>query len=299
MAALGFTAGAATNNRTAAITSVVADILTPYTETMTSSQIYDGKFRQKPNARKKSIGSERVHGFTATAEWKYMLANGTNIPLLVGLSNAASYVNVNFVNGDNAVFGNSTVGDNGVIKWKLVVDGDGDKDRYVQMQVQRSGLYTGGSAYYDSDDLWGSFTPGVNSPLFTGTTYPPSGIKTFEIRATDTWETLGNIRNTKFSAEMMCDVDSQLRYVPRNIHIEYAIEVMDFTATSLSVLDSFHDLASVDTRFTLMEGAIFTGADILGGMAEVVVEGDSDKDAFMLFTGSGDIQSSAFAALWS
>lgn len=297
MAALGFTASAITNNRTSGFTSV-NDEWSSSAETLT--QIRDGIFRMTPLASKRSIGTERAYAFLAYAEWKYLLANEANIALLPSLATGAHTTNINFVNGDNAAFGNATVGDNGGLKWKLVINGDADSDRFIQMQVQRAGVYTGAAAAnFDSDALWGSFTPAAQVPFWTGTTKVTSGASKFEIRATDTYESLGRIRDVNFTAELMCDEDSEKRYVPRNIHIEYEISVMDFTAASLAVLDSYHDLASVDHIFTFMDGAIFTPVDQLGGTIEVLSEGDSDKNVVLKCKGSGDIQTSAWAALWS
>jgi hypothetical protein len=297
MASLGFTASAITNNRTSGFTSV-NDEWSGNAETLT--QIRDGIFRMTPFASKRSIGTERAHGFLAYAEWKFLLASYANVILLPSSSTGGHTTNINFIGGDNAVFGNATVGDNGGLKWKLVINGDADSDRFIQMQVQRAGVYTGAAAAnFDSDALWGSFTPAAPAAFWTGTAKASSGTSSFEIRATDTYESLGRIKDVNFTAELMCDEDSEKRYVPRNIHIEYEVSIMDFTAASMAVLDSYHDLASVDHKFTFMDGLIFTPVDQLGGLIEVLIEGDSDKNVILKAKGSGDMLTSAFAALWS
>jgi hypothetical protein len=299
MAGLGFSGSAVNNNKSAGISSVNFAVDT-YVDTL--SQIYDGIFKQVPYSRKKQIGAERAHGFLATAEWKYMLANKVNIALLSTLNTTGGSmeVNLNFINGDNAVLGDTTVGDVGAIKWKLVIEGNADKDRYIQMMVQRAGVYTGNLASnFDNDSLFGSYTPGVAAALFTGTSVQSSGASAFAIRATDTYESLGRLQDVKLTAELICDEDAEKRYVPRNIHIEYDISVMDVTSTSLAVLDSYHDLTSVDQKFTFMDGTIFSPVDQLGGLIDVIVDGDSDKNAIIKCHGSGDILQSAWAALWS
>jgi hypothetical protein len=299
MAALGYATPLASGNKTSGFANVTTNF-DVYEEIMTSAMIFDTSMKQTPHFRARSNGVERSHGFLTTASWKYMLANGTNIALLPTFIGANHYTNVNLIDGDNVVFGTAANDTNGVIKCKLVVEGDADKDRYIEMSVQRAGVWTHASAY-DNDVVWGAYTPSAAVALFTGTTYPTSSSRLFELRATDTYETLGEIRNVKFSADFLVDMTKELSYIPRNVEIKYEVEVMNLVAGNKLLQDSLHTLASpANMRFTLMDGAIFTGpTNGLGCMCEVLYDGDADKNAILRFYGSGFVERSAFAGLWS
>lgn len=302
MAALGYSTPLASGNKTAGFTSIVTNFDSggAYEEIMTAAQIFDCEVKQTPNFQMRSNGVERSHGFTTMASWKYMLANGTNIALIPTFMGVNHYTNINLVDGDNIVFGTAANNTNGVIKCRLVIEGDADKSRYIEMSVQRAGPWTHASAF-DSDVVWGSYTATAATALFTGTTYPTSSSRLFELKASDTYETLGFIRNLKFYADFIVDTDQELSFVPRNVEIKYEVEVMNVTTGNKALQDSLHDLSTpVNLRFTLMDGAIFTGPTSgLGCMCEVLYAGDTDKNAILRFYGSGKVERSVFAGFWS
>lgn len=307
MAGIGFSAKSPANNKVAGFTSVVVNSGTSYTvnkDTMT--HIYEGEFSKTPYAYKKSNGSEVIKGFLAKASWKYNVVNLANIQALDNMS-VDSVVGINLINGGTRAFGNAS-SPSGVPKWKLTLDGDSDKDAFIEWQIQRAGIYTGVvAADFDNDMLFGALPSLAGSALLdeTAVTRSPSGVRTFYtggVSGATTYDltAVGEIQNTKFSAELMCAMDSELRYVPRNVHIEYAIDVLDTTGTTLNLLDTHSDLDTYNVKFDFMGECVFTaGTGVLGAVPQVLDAGDSDKDSLVRWTGSGDVLISSFAALWA
>jgi hypothetical protein len=228
--------------------------------------------------------------------------DGTNLPLLANWAGGFHNSSLNLINGDVVVFGNSTVGHNGVPKWRLVIGGNTSEDRYVEMMLKRTAVIASAtSSIIDNDIIWSTFTSAGDGGLFTGAAYrSPAGIKTFSVQGVDTYESLGPIKDANFTATLQCDEDSEGRYIPRNtVLIEYSVDVMDLSPTSLAVLDTFNQYASVDCKFALMDNVVITCADILGAVADPMIDGDVDKGGTIRFHGSGEILLSAWAALFS
>jgi hypothetical protein len=245
---------------------------------------------------------EKQFGSLIEASWKYLLTDQN------GCSGLATFVGdhkmaVNFINGDVVVFGNSTVGGVGAIKWRLVIEGDADADRYVEMMVKRAAITTNAAAgILDHDIIWSTFTSAGSSGLLTTTKVVPSGFKTLGLRNTGetNFETVGPIRAGKFTAELLCDDDSEKRYVSRNIvKVSVECDIMDTSPTSLAVLDTFGDVASNDLKITFTDNQIFTAADFIGTTYKVENQNDADGNAIWKFKGEGVVLTSGWAALWS
>jgi hypothetical protein len=304
MSAYGFSSPAATNNKPSGIASIVTDIATGTAHSQTLTDLKDGKFTQTHLFEKNQTGMERVHAIQAEASWKYMITNGSNVQLLSTWAQGFHNTALNLVNADVVVFGNSTVGHNGVPKWRLVVEGGPQQARYVEMMLKRIGVVGSATAsVYDNDILWSTFTSAGDTALFAAqASRSSSGMKTFAVRNTgeSNFEVIGSIKNCKFYATLDCDEDEEGRYTPRGtISIEYSVDVMDFTPTSLAVLDTFHQVASNDVQFKLMEELLISCVDNLGAVADPTLDGDADKGAIMRFHGSGIVTLANWAGLFS
>lgn len=187
-------------------------------------------------------------------------------------------------------------------KWKLVIDGDVDADRHIEVMADRR-LILSHASQYDWDDVLAAVpadgTKDGSDVLTTlvPATCIPAGFVTVEMKGVaggDTFESAGIIRKAKLTAELLTQQDTTGQSIGYNVKIDVEVEMMQ-TSTEIAALDTLAANSNgIDWRLTAVDGTVFTFTDQLGVAWEYHNDKDSDDIAFTKVVGSGIISLSAF-----
>lgn len=247
-----------------------------------------------------SYQRESPHGIVLEASARLMNTDKTAmIPTLVKLGAATMNQVITLQNGK------TFTGDWGM-KWRFVNDSDFDESRYVELSADLKALVDNGStSYQDMESLLtapaadGSSNP--SDALIALETLPdsviPAGVIKYETKPTAdvTWEEAGPVRKGSVICEAQVQKDGQGRSRLVNIKVTIGVDLMA-TSTELAMLKN---VRNVDHRLTMPDGLILTLDNILGVGWKASMEGDGDDIQFVRVRGSGIIQLSQWAGIWS
>ena len=249
---------------------------------------------------------KRQRGFAVQVDASCQMMN-THIDIIkllskIGAKDTRHYI----VAASGQTFGKSTIyGGTLGADWAFTVDGDMDKERYIDFKAGGK-ILIDATTNYDFADFLTSGTPAspdagdalyamlaaVGSPNIN-----PAGIQQIAVRPTpDTvYEPLGLIRKGKLVAKSLVSSDTRGVNYMHSIQLDVDIEAQQ-TSSELAFLKNTLD---VDYQITLVNGETLTLDNILGVVWDVNYATDANDVAFIKFTGTGVIQLASWAGLWS
>ena len=286
--------GGAANVKMDGLTSVTLDNLA-LTKGDTITEIRDGKLVVESISVRDSKQRNRGYAVKAEATWKYMSTPLANIQAIAGtyLCGDNSY-NIIPQNGENFIFGLTGAG-GGCVKSKLVIDGDFDADRHIEMGVKMHRIISG------LDAGFGTFTPsgGISTGLTAGSP-SASGFATISVKKTgEAAEPLGTIRKGKLTAEVLCTEGNLKQYVAHAMKIDAEVEVLETLSANLLLIDSILSAANNGIVLATPDNITFTFTNELGIDIGWHLESDANDIAFLKVTASGIIPLASWSALVS
>lgn len=190
------------------------------------------------------------------------------------------------------------------VRWRFVSDKDMDSARYLELTADRIVTLAELDALRATPPPLG--TPDQGDYLYAlgslnRSAVRPAGISKIELREVSgaVWtDTLGYLRNGKFTAELRTATDQQGRSAGYAVAIELEAELLQSSASELERLAVIAAQGN-DVRVTFADGLIATFDDSLGVQWEYRNEGTPADPAVVRFSGNGIIELAQFTALWS
>lgn len=203
---------------------------------------------------------------------------------------------------------------------KLVIDGDPNSIRYIEITVSGSVLLADfadvTSPTVETTDFQVANTSGGTYALIgsTGTTGAwttvnlgnkdrmlPSGISQIEVQDANatTYVALGKIKGAKLECDFIGETDSMMR--PQTYAVDISLEYEHLETLKTGGLDTIGGWAQkdIDVKATCFDGTVFTMASKLGFDTNYSVSGNMDKFSVIKQSHKGRIVKTAFSAMIS
>jgi hypothetical protein len=277
----------------------------------TLGAIADGELKFSPYKATTSTGKNKQHAVEFTAKCKMLQAALIEVELVdqicTGL-NSFLFKMSDFgaIPGAAAVTEGWTLVTAAQVgcKANIVLDGDADKNTYIELEWQGSMLLsempaavkasidddefeaTGGSGTLKAIGIYTSAKDG-GSP--TTSHILPAGISTITLAETGgTAQTVNGIQNVKFTINSLFSTDCKRRFLPHgfDIHLEYEWQSTD--AANLLNLYTMVD-TEVDVLVTMLSAQIYTMTNVVGIETSYESAGDYDKVRIVRFIHTGKI----------
>ena len=257
---------------------------------------YDGVAALSTISRETSRKAPRPHAgkFQASAKFMDLCDTEAKVELLSSMmGNNLLAQSIATVSGKNFA---GTMGS----KWRFVIDGGYDANRYVELFADLNLLSSGfdtlmGSAPAtgtpDSGDvLYGFDSLTTNNPMTSGVT----ALETRNAGETS-WEAFPTWRNVKFTAETMGGQDYAGRTRGHSISVDIEADVIE-SATARLLLDTMAG-GTPDVRVTTADGLIITIADLIGFDFNYSVGSNMDDFSFIKVSWKGSLLASDWAGV--
>jgi hypothetical protein len=270
------------------------------------SYLRKGMVEVKPLATKDSYQRDIQYGYEFAASGEF-LAVGTaaHFADLLGtigtsdVSHKLQMINGRYYNSGATSMSPTTFG----AKWKMISDKDMDDSLHCQFSASRRLTPTEWTYLLASSTS--NPADGSNNNDALQTLAPvigdivPAGVVKIELGASaGLGDVVSNLRNGKFTAELLTTLDARGQDHGYAVKIDYECEGMETTAAELLVWEAIAARANY-TKLTFAGGSTFTSATTMGITNAVSNIKDSDDISIIKVVGSGIILPAAFTTAWA
>jgi hypothetical protein len=270
----------------------------------------EGKVEIKTLETANTKGQPIPYGYElmATAKFPAVKTQANFMDLFGDLSSKLIDHRITLVNGQviSSKPGTSTPSPTGFgVKWKFTSDKDMDGNQFVEITASRRltvAEYTQILTSVNAD-----LTAAVAADTFYAfgslarTDVVPAGISKVELGAASAGtylDDIDNIRNGKFTAELLTTKDSRGQDIGFAIQLNFEIEGLETAQAELLKWDDIAIRAN-ECRITFISGAILTMADHVGISYAISTDKDTDDVAVIKIKGSGRILITDWNGLWT
>jgi hypothetical protein len=268
----------------------------------------NGKIELKTLETKNSYGQPVPFGYelSGSAQFPAVKTTANFIKLLHHLTSDQIEHKITLINGQiiSSKPGTSTPSPTGFgTKWKIVSDKDMDGDMYVEMSISRritTAEYTQILTTANAPAT-GTSTTFTNITSLTRADIAPAGFASVALGAASAGtyaDVISNLRNGKFTAELLCSKDSRGQEMGYAVKIDFDLEGMETLEAELLKWDDIAMRAN-ECKITFINGMIISLPTQLGITTSVTIDKDSDDIAVIKVAGSGIVTAAAFDALWT
>jgi hypothetical protein len=273
--------------------------------------LQNGKVEIKTLQTNNSLGQPVPYGYelSASAQFPAVKTTANFIKILHHLASDQIEHKITLINGQiiSSNPGTSTPSPTGFgTKWRIVSDKDMDGNMYTEISISRrltAAEYTQilTTANAPATGTSATFTNFLN---LTRADIVPAGISSVALGAASAGtyaDVISNLRNGKFTAELLCTKDSRGQDMGYAVKVDFDIEGMETAETELYGTVKWEDIVmrANECKITFANTMVISLPTQLGITVSVVVDKDSDDIAFLRISGSGIIVASAFDALWT
>lgn len=271
---------------------------------------YESKVNVNELFRKNKKGIANGHSLDFLTSAKLMYTNKTK---MMAVLQALSIYDLDFiVRTDNGIdFSSSllTVPYFG-LKWKFVCEGDLDKDRYIEIGIDRRMIGSEWTTVRGAIPALGANDPGdalnaINA--MTEADVIAAGLTSIEFRlaAGSSWDNnLGQIRNAKVEIELMTTKQQEGRSIgQKNVRVSIEAEGLQSSGTELALLAASGSTfinSLFDYKVTFAgDGMIMTLDNMAGAQFSYANDKDADDVSIVKFKIEGMITTTQLASLFS
>lgn len=270
----------------------------------------NGKIEIKTLETKNSKGQPVAYGYelSGSAQFPAVRTTANFVKLLDSLSTKLIDHRIKLINGQVISSKPSTSAPSPTgfgVKWKLVSDKDMDGDMYVEISISRR------LTFAEYTQILSSVNADTTTAITGDTFYPflsltradivPAGIAKIELGAADAGtylDDIDNLRNGKFTAELLTTKDSRGQEMGYAVKIEFEADGMETAEAELLKWDDIANRAN-DSKVTFVNGIVCTLGSALGISTQFTVDKDSEDIAILKVKGSGIIKVADWDSIWS
>lgn len=252
----------------------------------TLGDFFEGKVNAKEFVRKNKKGIPNGFSLDFKTAAKLMYTNKTK---MMAVLNALSIYDLDFiVRTDNGIDFSSALLSNPYfgLNWKFVCEGDVDKDRYIEISIDRRLIGSEWTTVRGTIPALGAEDPGdalYAIRAMTEADVIAAGLSKIEFRlaSSGSWDNvLGSFRKTKVIVELLTTTEQLGRSIgQKNVRVSVEAEALQSSGTELALIASGSSSfinALFDFKLTFAgDGMIMT----LDNMANAQFSYDNDKDA--------------------